>query len=274
MYLNQQTSISKIVISIPINLKRREEIFEALFNEYGTNYLFLEDIFQDVTTNQYCLITISDRDFYSSTNHGYGYGLFTNYNKVNYTPKTPLANSFAFLGQNKISENVLKEIDNYQQIIYLTSLDVGYNYCLQIAKFAQIILSLGGIAVKVESAGIAHQADHWLAHYHSQDIFDIYSLFVVLIEGDDYYYSCGMHNFGMADVILDLDEEMSLAIYVLNVFNYYRLTEFPIIKEGQTFQPDITSPIYRMHSTFNIIQADNSLLFNPYGQWHLKRFSS
>ncbi|BAZ46608.1 hypothetical protein NIES4102_36440 [Chondrocystis sp. NIES-4102] len=270
MYLNQQTSASKIVISIPINLKCREEIVEALFDQYGTNYLFLEDIFLEVTTKQYCFIKISDRDLYSFTNHGYS--LLTT-NKIKYTPRTELANSFAFLGQNKISENVLKEIDNYQQIVYLTSLHVGYNYCLQIAKFSQIILSLGGIALKVESAGIAHQADHWLAHYHSQDIFDIYSLFVVLIEGDDYYYSCGMHNFGMADVIVDLEEEMSLAIYVLNVFNYYRLTEFPIIKQGQTFQPDITSPIYQMHSRSNII-ADNNLLFNPYGQWHLKRFSS
>jgi hypothetical protein len=280
MYLHKQDSLAhRIVVSIPMNLNTREEIALALLEKYGTNYLFLGDIFQDRTTDKYCLIDIgdypSDNQVYRASSQDSVWTQYAHETQIKLNLNTDLARLFALLGQEQISDPTLKQIDNYQQVVYLISNDVGYDSCLEIAKFTQIFLSIGGIAVKVESAGIIHERDKWLANYDSQDLFDLYSLFVVLVEGDDYYYSCGMQNFGKADVMVDLTEDLGLVIYVLNVFNYYRLTEFPVLLDGQTFQPDLASPMYQMQWTeSNPSEADDSLLYNPYGQWHLTNLSS
>ncbi len=107
--------------------------------------------------------------------------------------------------------------------------------------------------------------------YNSDDLFDIYSLYVVLLEGDNYYFSCGMHNFGKTDVAVAITEEMSLAIYVMNVFNYYRLTECAILQDGHTFQPDIESPTYQIKWIPDYEYKTDSCLYNPYGRWYLTR---
>ena len=235
---------SKIVISIPIELNNRRAIATALENKYGTDYVFVGQMFQSTITQNSCQIEISDRNL-------------------------ELINTFELTGQDKISATTLQQLHRHQQIIYLTSTDTGYNACCQIARYTQILLNIGGIAVKVESAGIVHEKTKWQTNHDSNDVFDIYSLFVNLIEGDD-YYSCGMHNFGKADVALSLTEDIGLAIYVMNVFNYYRLTESPILQDEHTFQPDIESPTYRLKWIEDRYESD-SLMHNPFGKWYLSR---
>ena len=252
MYLPRQDSSSdKIVICIPIALKSREAIAESLFTKYGTDYLFLGRVFQDRINNETCQIVICDCQEWQDDN-----------------------SRFKLSEQDNICDKTLQQIDSCQQIIYLISHDVGYNDCLRIAKFTQVILSIGGIAVQVESTGIIREKNNWLTNYNSPDIFDIYSLFVTLIEGENYYYSCGMNNFGKADVSLDITEDIGLAIYVMNVFNYYRLTDSVILKEGQSFQPDFECPMYQMQWQ----KCDEYEISDPRcnfrGRWHLSRVTN
>ena len=243
MYLDRQSILaSKIVVSIPIDLYSRQEIASTLVNKYGSDYLLMGRAFKATKTNQSCAIDISDRS------HVWEIG-----------------------SSAQISPSLLEQINSHQRVIRLSSDNTGYDSCLKIAKFTQVFLEIGGIGVTVESAGISHEKSKWLANYNSEDVFDIYSLFVALVEGDDNYHSCGMHNFGKADVSMDITEEVDLGIYVMNVFNYYRLTESPILQDGHTFQPDIESPTYQIKWTeYDQYQAD-SLLYNPYGKWHLSR---
>ena len=240
---------NKIVVSIPLKLESRQDIASALLDLYGTNYLFIGRIFQETATNTSCEITITSAlDCHSD-----------------------LSKAIELEGQNKISAASLKKIGQTQQIVRLTSTDVGYQACLTIAKFAQVFLNIGGLAVRIESAEIAHEANKWLSSYNSEDVFDIYSLYVGLIEGDRNYYSCGMHNFGKADVAIDLTEDIGLAIYVMNVFNYYRLTESPILQDGHTFQPDIESPSYHIKLIEDDEYETNTLQHNDLGRWYLSR---
>lgn len=249
MYLNRQNLLkNKIVVSIPFTLGSRQAIASLLSNKYSTDYVFLGDIFQDRINNETCKILI---EFCKES---------PNNKKIDW-----LVN----LGLDNLSEETLKQIYSCQQTVYLIAEETGYDACLKIAKYAQIFLSIGGIAVKVDSAGIVCDRDKWLANYDSQDVFDIYSLFVTLIEGDNYYYSCGMNNFGLADVSLDITEDISLAIYVMNVFNYYRLTDTVILKDGQTFQPDIECPVYQMQWQECNEYEINDLRYNFCGRWHL-----
>ena len=235
---------SRIVTSIPIELNNRRAIAAALESKYGTDYVFIGRMFQSTITQDSCQIEISDRNF-------------------------ELINTFKLAGQDKISATTLQQLNRHQQIIYLTSTDTGYDACCQMARCTQVLLNIGGIAVKVESAGIVHDKTKWQTNYDSNDVFDIYSLFVNLIEDDD-YYSCGMHNFGKADVAIALTEDIGLAIYVMNVFNYYRLTESPILQDEHTFKPDIESPTYRLKWVEDRYESD-SPMHNPYGRWHLSR---
>ena len=248
----------KIIICIPI-LKTRQEIASALVNKYGTDYIFIDRILRSTVTNESCQIDICDRALRDTLK---GYRQKTDSN---------LVDAFKIAGQGKLSEHTLQQIDSCPQVVYLTSTNAGYDSCLQMARFARVLLNIGGIAVKVESAGIAGDRDKWLANYNSDDPFEIYSLFVLLVEGDEFYYSCGMHNFAKADVAIDLSEDIGLAIYVMNVFNYYRLTETPILQDNHTFQPDIQSPKYRIKWMRDNESQISTPLYNPFGRWHLFR---
>ncbi|MEY2833650.1 MAG: hypothetical protein RLZZ574_2909 [Cyanobacteriota bacterium] len=243
---------SRITLCIPINLQNRQEIAVVLEHRYFTEYVFMGRIFQSTITHESCVIDIEDSKAY-------------------------LANDLELAGQDKLDIATLQQINDCPQTIYLTSHDTGYDACFSIAKLAQILLQIGGIAIMVESTGIAHSKDRWLANYNSEDVFKIYSLFVMLIEGEDYYYSCGMHNFGQADVAITLrvaegivkSEDLSLAIYVMNVFNYYRLTESPILQEGHTFQPDIECSKYQLKWMIDRENTPDSDRHNPHGRWLL-----
>src|SRR5438105_3741668 len=66
------------------------------------------------------------------------------------------------------------------------------------------LLRAGGIAVKVESAGVAHNATDWLALATDASDFAMYRAYVTFIgQGDGKtYYSCGTHNLGYPDVVV------------------------------------------------------------------------
>lgn len=244
--------MNRIALSIPINLKNRQEIAAALEAKYLTEYVFIGRVFQSTVTHESCALDLGD-------NEGC------------------LADEFELAGQDKLDRTTLQQINDCPQVIYLTANDRGYAACCSIAKLAQVLLQVGGVAIKVDSTGIAHHKERWLANYNSGDVFEIYSLFVMLVEGDDYYYSCGMHNFGKADVAIAkrggrpiaLSEDLSLAIYVMNVFNYYRLTESPILQDGHTFQPDLECPSYQLEWIMDSQNTANSYQHNPYGRWRL-----
>lgn len=243
---------SKISIWIPIDLSNRQEIAAALERKYGTEYVFVDGVFQSTINNERCEVTICDRQTWKELNQDLN-----------------LADDFQLAGQDKLDVSTLKKIERCRQIICLTSNDTGYAACLQIARLAQVLLLIGGIAIKVDSAGIAHHRDKWLTNYDSDDVFEIYTLFVMLLEGEDYYYSCGMHNFGKADVAINIGEDIGLAIYVMNVFNYYRLTESPILQDGHTFQPDIQCPRYQIKWIADEEYATVSYQYNSHGRWLL-----
>lgn len=246
---------SKIVICIPTELESRQKIASALLNKYGTDYLFLGRNFRHTATNQSCEIQICTRpcnDYLEQSN-------------------LDLAKAIELAGQDKISDVTLNKISRHQQLVYLISHRVGYDACRVMARFVGVFLNIGGIAVNVESAQIAYEADRWLDRANSSDVFDTYCLFVGLVEAEDIYYSVGMHNFGKADVAIAITTDIGLAIYVMNVFNYYRLTESPILQDGHTFQPDIESPKFTMKLIEDNEYPIDSFQFNPYGRWMLTR---
>ena len=239
---------NQIVVSIPMSLNSRRAIAAALLERYGTDYLFMGRIFRETASNTSCQIEIYP------------------------TSKNTLDTSkFQKIAKSHNSITAIEDTNCDRQVVCLISADLGYQSCLKIAKFTEVFLRIGGLGVNLESAEIAHAASTWLANYNSDDPFEIYSLYVGLVEGENNYYSCGMHNFGKADVSVDFIEDVGLAIYVMNVFNYYRLTESPILLDGHTFQPDIESPRYQIKLVEDREYERGSWQHNSFGRWHLTR---
>jgi hypothetical protein len=242
---------SSITICIPIDLEHRQEILAALANRYGTEYVLKDRVFRSTINQESCVIDICDRQDNTADN---------------------LAADFQLKAKGHLTSLTLKQISHCPQVIYLTSTNTGFAACLTMAKLARVILQIGGVAIKLESTGIALDRSRWLTYSNTADVFEIYSLFVTLLEGEDYYYSCGMHNFGKADVAISLAEDLGLAIYVMNVFNYYRLTESPILQDGHTFQPDITCHKYQIEWMMDWEHNQDGYQHNPRGRWYLQQF--
>jgi hypothetical protein len=131
------------------------------------------------------------------------------------------------------------------------------------------LLKAGGIAVKVESTGIAHRADQWAECCSRNDLASLLWTFVTYIGGKGNYYSCGMHNLGYPDAVIEAEIPPDDAAGLLHKFLAYQLIENPTLKDRETFSIQSDAPRYRMfHEPCAIYQTDD-LFHNPFGIWKL-----
>jgi hypothetical protein len=177
--------------------------------------------------------------------------------------------AFEIAGQGKLSHGELEAISTHQSVAYL---HFPLNILEQrdrIKKFSTVIQTIGGFAVKIESTGIAHSWEHWHKMLGSENEFDIYCGFVVLIGGEKHYYSCGMHNFGLPDCRVSTAFNPNYAADFMNRFNYYQITEKPSLESGHTFSIDSESPNYFMNLIPDNRHDEDTLFRNPFGLWDM-----
>src|SRR5206468_6299477 len=104
----------------------------------------------------------------------------------------------------------------------------------RLLKFTQLFARIGGIAVKVESAGVAHTFERW-TELLTGTPFDLYCACVALVGGERYFYSCGMHHFGLPDSAAPRTLPVEEAAESMNQFNFWRISERPVLASGHTF---------------------------------------
>jgi hypothetical protein len=125
--------------------------------------------------------------------------------------------------------------------------------------------------VKVESAGVAHSREQWMQAWASEDPFDIYSLYVILVGGEDRYFSCGMQNFALPDAAVPTSIEIGEAAHILNVFNLFQLIDSPVLNDGETFGVDADAPRFRLkREPYDEGYTPGDPLHNPHGLWSLQ----
>ncbi len=138
----------------------------------------------------------------------------------------------------------------------------------RILKFSRLIERVGGIAVKVESSGVAHGWAQW-ASLLKGGLPGQFAAGVTLVTSADFYYSCGMHNFGLPDCevsgLLDFDS----AMHLMNQFNFWRLSAFPALSDGHSFSLGQGQPSYTLSHHGDQRHASAAALFNPNGLWRL-----
>lgn len=176
--------------------------------------------------------------------------------------------AFEIAGQGKIAQEILTRLHEHTSVVYLRfPLDLP-NQRERIIKFTQIIKCLGGIAVKVESAGVAHSWDRWFALL-SGTPFNVYCAGVVLIGDRDYYYSCGMHHFGLPECEVPRSIPVEKAADLMNRFNFWQIEEHPKLSPGHTFSLTPTSPHFRLSLHQDTRYGKGQLFHNPHGIWRL-----
>lgn len=186
-------------------------------------------------------------------------------------PYEQMAEAFNYAGQGKLSDETLNKIANHKSVAYVHfPLDI-VSQRLRLVKFTEVISRCGGIAVKIENSGIAHEWERWFSLLRSDNPFDTYCVSVVLAGDGRHYHSCGMHSFGLPDAQISNDFEAQEAADLLNQFNYYRVVEKPGLDSGHTFSLTADSPRFRIELLTDERHPDDDLFHNPHGIWDLTR---
>ena len=176
--------------------------------------------------------------------------------------------AFEIAGQGKIPAEILARLNAHTAVVYLHfPLDLP-SQRERILKFTQVIQRLGGVAIKIETTGVAHTWERWFALL-SGTPFDIYCSGVVLIGDEGYYYSCGMHLFGLPECEVPRSIPVGEAADLMNRFNFWQILERPQVSSGHTFSLTSTDPHYRLSLEQDTRHNKEDLFFNSHGIWRL-----
>jgi uncharacterized protein YegJ (DUF2314 family) len=133
---------------------------------------------------------------------------------------------------------------------------------------AAFLLDAGGMAVKVESAGLAHAPHIWRGFARRGDTLAAYDAMVTLVGGSKGAYSCGMHNFGLADAGTE-EVPTEEVPELLTAFNQWNLLARPALESGSVFARSLSEPAVALrHEGFGY--DEDSILNNPHGKWSLQ----
>ncbi len=233
----------QIIIGVPGYWETRTEILAAVADKSG-GFLCLANRLMGTSTKDVYTLDIYD-----------------------YDPQ--LAAAFRIVGRPWIRESDLDRIAAHRHTLYVLSADVSMEWARRMLKVGCALLQAGGIAVKVESTGIAHSADKWMEFARSGDLFQLYRAFVTLIKGSEYFYSCGMHNFGLPDVSVGSNLGPDDAARLLNQFTCFVLSENPALADGETFSVAAGASRYRLKKERCELYPHDDPFYNPFGRWHL-----
>lgn len=234
----------QIIIGVPGVWKNHAEVSQALAAQ-NHNYIFAGFTLMDTTTQDVSFVEMQD-----------------------YDPR--LVDVFETLGDSSITDQELEKIAQHRSTLWVLSSDVSIEQARRMMNVGRTLLKAGGLAVKVESSGVAHSAKRWQEFAASDDLLQMYCAYVSLVEGDEYFYSCGMHNFGLPDVSVDRNAGIADATRLLNQFNSYQLEDLPQLDEGDYFSLDEHSPRYKLTFEACEVFEPEHPFYNPFGRWHLR----
>jgi len=221
-----------------------------------------KEIGADIASKSQGLLLVGPVLMNTATKKGYKFEI--------YERDPHLAKAFEIAGRPRITEEDIQAIRSHTFTLYLIAEGSSPELAQSVLNIGCGLLQAGGIAVKVETTGKAHIAKDWFVLAAAQNETALYHAFVTLIGRQGMFYSCGMHNLGYRDAIIEDDITPDDAAHLLQTFLLYTLIEQPILKEGHTFSKTADSPYYRLRAVpCETYQRDHSF-FNPFGMWQLE----
>lgn len=186
-----------------------------------------------------------------------------------YEHDSNLKNTFAIAGRGRLTEEDLDAIGSHTFTLYLVADSGSTSAARKLLHAADALLKSGGIAVKIESSGTAHRADRWAKFCADDQLGILLQAYVTYIGGNGVYYSCGMHNLGFRDAIVEADIAPDEAAQLLHTFLGYLLVENPTIKDRETFSANANASRYRLFREACTIYPVDNLFHNPFGMWKI-----
>lgn len=176
-----------------------------------------------------------------------------------------MATSFINAGPHWCDTAEMRRIKDHTMVTYIVGDGGSSDRAEAFMKAAAGLLHAGGLGVKVESTGLAFSPVDWLKL--TEGIFTVHRAFVIYVTGHD-TYSCGMHNLGLRDAIVEgkCSED---PVELLRTFTRYVYIEKPKLRAGHTFSADKDAPRYRLSEQAETNYDCNHLFHNPYGMWRL-----
>jgi hypothetical protein len=231
----------KIVIGIPGRWQSRQDLVTSIAKN-SNGYLLAGQVLINAASRNACEVDVHEHD-------------------------PSLTRAFQIAGRSRLPVGLIDQIARHTFTLYLIGADLSSSGVANMHAFGAAILRSGGIAVKVESAGIAHSAEQWLQR-HDNAALKLYPLFSTYVGSSNYYYSCGMKNFGCPDSSIS-NVSSDVAAQTMHSFNRYQLTKLPKLQDGHTFSLSPQSPRYRLTHLPYGYSADDPL-DNPFGRWHME----
>ena len=145
----------------------------------------------------------------------------------------------------------------------------GHETFEYLLHFTRAVHEAGGIAVRIETAGVTHSWVVWQNLVSSDYYADNLKALVIHVYEDNQLSSFGMaqlhhpdaENIGAADHI-DVSE-------LLERFNLYQWLEKPVLLDGQTFSLEAGAPRFRLEFLPDERYPADDVYFNKYGVWRL-----
>jgi hypothetical protein len=187
-------------------------------------------------------------------------------------PDAELPRMFQLAGQNRIPKKNLAELKHHACALTLRSCGGSVPAAREMMRVATAVMRAGGMAVKVDSAGIAHGREDWFKLAGDKQPGGLYWAFVATIASERETYTCGMHHLGLRDSITAVDMPPKERWFHLNNFNGYVYQAHPVLGDGDVLGNE-ESAIFRIWQEPCTIYGPDTLYHNPYGMWRLKRAS-
>jgi hypothetical protein len=236
---------TRIIIGVPGAWATQKDVVTSIARHSG-GFIFAGLVIMDTTTRQGFKLEIYERD-----------------------PK--LHEAFRIAGGGRISDAEIGAIEKHVHTLYCSSSSISLDAARQMLNFGVGLLNAGGLAVKVESSGVAHSPARWRKFAASNDLFDIYTAFVTLIGGKDCFYSCGMHAFGLPEATVPRDLDAKDAAQLLNTFNHHLMADKPLLADGHTFSVAADAPRFKLRKMACDSYELEHPFHNPFGMWRLTR---
>lgn len=234
----------QIIIGIPGKWKDRTDIIQSVASKSG-GYLMAGQIVHNSAKNVGFQVEMYEHD-------------------------PNLREAFYYAGRESLPPSLLEELEHHTFTLYVIVAAKDIEDVKNVVDVGVGLLNAGGLAVKIETSGIAHTKENWYKLQENKEHFPLYSHFVTLLGEEDCYFSCGMKAFGLPDVVTPSSIAPEVAADLLNNFNLYQMVEQPTFQNGETFSVDENTPRFKINMIHDFRYEEEDLFFNPYGLLDLR----
>jgi len=245
----KQTAPPKVegILCIPGSWKERNDILHAIVEATEGEYIFAGMVLMNTKTGAAVKMLIEPRD-------------------------ETLPEKFRHLGmRSQVSEESLKQIDAYEQAVYLIHDTGSFDSAKILALAGRAILKAGGYGINVDTCNKIFEKDHWMDLTADASLYNLYEMFVhdAIQDEQGNLFSCGMQHLGLKDTII-YGLPAKTAHSTLKIWGSYQVIEQPVLKIGETFSIAPDAPRFRILKEKNPVYQQDELFYNPFGMWKLK----